>query len=219
MRKLTKHLPNTMTLCNVGVGIAAIMLALSGDFDKSAGLIIISVIVDSLDGVVARMVGSTSKLGSYLDTVSDFLSFAVAAGILLVKAFGVSWVIGVLFVLASMARLIIFMRTKTPGCFLGVPTTVAGGFIASVVLIHPAELERPEMSFVMSAVAVLLSLLMLTRKRYYRIEFKKRKTITLILAVLSYVYVLNQSIFFRICAFIFLFYIAFGWLRIREPRN
>jgi CDP-diacylglycerol---serine O-phosphatidyltransferase len=216
MAKLTRHIPNTMTLFNVGVGLAAIFLAISGEYGKSAGLILVSVIVDTFDGYVARMLQSTSKFGGYMDTVSDFLAFAIAASILMVKAYDVNFVIGGIFLLSSVLRLLIFMKTKNPQFFWGVPTTVSGGLIATLVILRPASLPANELSVWMSALMIILSLLMLSKRKYYRVEIRRRRTITLLVAVFMSLFAVNSMLLILILSLMFLTYIAFGWLRISE---
>ena len=66
-----------------------------------------------------------------MDTVSDFLAFAIAASILMVNEFNVHPAVAGFFVLASVARLIYFMKTKNSTNFYGVPTTIAGGLLAT----------------------------------------------------------------------------------------
>jgi CDP-diacylglycerol---serine O-phosphatidyltransferase len=219
MARLVRHIPNTMTLFNVGIGLAAIFLALSGEYGKSAALVLVSVIVDTFDGYVARMLQSTSKFGGYMDTISDFLAFAVAASILMVKAYDVNYIIGAIFLLASVLRLVIFMKTKNPSYFWGVPTTVSGGLLATLVLLRSPTLPAYELSIWMSALMVILSLLMLSRKKYYRIEIKGRRTTTLGLAVFLSLFAVNSMLLILILSLMFLGYISFGWLRISEVSN
>jgi len=211
--RITMQIPNSMTLFNVAVGVAAIMLALSGEYQKSAGLILVSVIVDSFDGYVARMLQSTSKFGGYMDTVSDFLSFAVAAAILLTRVYDVSlWFAG-FFVVASVARLLYFMKTKNTTHFYGVPTTAAGGLLAAIIIINPRTASHVEDTVLMSAVTVILSLLMLTKKRYYRLGIRKRKTLTFVIAVFMTLFAVNFSLFMWLMLLLFIGYIALGWVR------
>ena len=207
-----------MTLFNIGVGLASILLSFSGEYNKAAGLIIVSVVVDSFDGYVARKLGTTSKLGSYLDTISDFLSFGVAASVLMSMVYDLNPLVTVIYVVASAKRLHHFMKTKTPGFFFGVPTTVSGGFLATIVLVRPEISTPEELTIVMSWVVFSLSLLMLTRQKYYRIEFRKRRTITLLMGSFLSIFALNSDFAIRILLFLMLSYIAFGWFKIREPK-
>jgi CDP-diacylglycerol---serine O-phosphatidyltransferase len=213
MVKIKKHIPNMMTLFNIAAGIASIMLGLGGEYGKAAGLIIVSVIVDCFDGYVARMFNSTSKFGGYMDTISDFLAFGVSASILMLKVYSLNIVLAVIFTLASAFRLLYFMKTKNSKFFFGLPTTTAGGFIATIVIL------KPPLPFNASLLMIGLSLLMLSRIKYYRIDFSNKKTLTFILAVFLYLFVLDLNLAVWGVLTVFLAYILFGWLRIREVKG
>ena len=221
MAKIRKHIPNSLTLLNIGIGLASILYALNGNYVKSAGLILVSGIVDSFDGYIARRLKSTSKLGGYLDTVSDFIAFGLATGILVWTVFDVWIPIIIVFIVSSGYRLWYFMRMKSTGFFYGLPTTTCGGLLSTLVIIHPASLYEgikilsisiPTMNVVM----IILSILMLSRKKYYRLEIKGRRTLTFFLAFFLALFVLNFMAFIHAMMFLFLSYIVFGWLRVKE---
>lgn len=66
---------DTVTLCNAVVGFAAGIVAFS-DLQLAARLLLLSVIVDALDGIVARS-GDNSDVGPLLDSITDVVSFGV----------------------------------------------------------------------------------------------------------------------------------------------
>jgi len=202
-----------MTFFNIILAILAIHLAFSGEYSKSAGLILVSVIVDCFDGYVARLLKSTSRFGSYLDLLSDFLAFGIGSAILMVKAFNVNIIIALFFVFASGFRLIYFIKNKNSKLFYGLPTTTAGGFIAAIILIDPW------LPIGMDYLMILLSVLMLSfRIKYYRIDLSGRKTISTILTIFLALFVLDFKLAIQAIYLVFLFYMAFGWLKIKEVR-
>ena len=211
-RSLVRAIPNSMTLFNVAVGLAAILLAWSGEYEKSAGLIIVSVIIDSFDGYVARLFDSTSKFGSYLDTISDFLAFGLAASLLMVNVFRVNLLVAGFFIFASGFRLLYFLKTKNSKFFFGLPTTVVGGFLATAVFI------RPDLPLAPDHLMLILSLLMVSRVKYYRIDVRGRKTLSMILAIFLTLFVLDVTLAIRVVMIFFLSYILLGWLRIKEVK-
>ncbi|MFH1403366.1 MAG: CDP-alcohol phosphatidyltransferase family protein [Candidatus Altiarchaeota archaeon] len=213
MSNISRHIPNSLTLINIGFGIAAILLALSGQYGKSAGMIMVSVIVDCFDGYMARLLKSTTRIGSYMDLISDFISFGVAAAVLTVKLFDVNVYIALFFIAASGYRLIYFMKTKNDRFFYGMPTTVAGGFIASISLL------KPEIPVSHNLLMVILSLLMLAfRIKYYRLNFKGRRTISTLIAIVLGVFVLDFTYGLMLIMFLIITYMAFGWLHVKEPK-
>ena len=81
-------LPSMFTLANMFSGYACIVYAMRGELEKAAPLIGLAIVVDMLDGRVARMTGSTSQFGVEFDSLADVISFGVAPAIM---AFQWSW--------------------------------------------------------------------------------------------------------------------------------
>src|SRR6058998_4199993 len=75
-------LPSMFTLANMFCGYACIVYAMRGELEKAAPLIGLAIIVDMLDGRVARMTGTTSQFGVEFDSLADVISFGVAPAIM-----------------------------------------------------------------------------------------------------------------------------------------
>ncbi len=71
-------LPNLFTTAALFAGFYAIVQAMNGAFDHSAVAIFLAMILDSLDGRVARMTHTQSEFGAEYDSLSDMVSFGVA---------------------------------------------------------------------------------------------------------------------------------------------
>ncbi|MBD63487.1 MAG: CDP-diacylglycerol--serine O-phosphatidyltransferase [Gammaproteobacteria bacterium] len=76
-------LPNVITLTGLSLGLSSIRFALESDFNLAIVCILLAGICDVLDGMLARHLNSESDLGAQLDSLSDFLSFGIAPGILI----------------------------------------------------------------------------------------------------------------------------------------
>jgi CDP-diacylglycerol---serine O-phosphatidyltransferase len=76
-------LPNLITLVALCSGITAIRLAFEGRFEIAVAAIILAVVLDALDGRLARLLKGTSKFGAELDSLADFVNFGVAPALLL----------------------------------------------------------------------------------------------------------------------------------------
>lgn len=70
--------PNLFTGLNITIGIAAVYFAITGNFLTSAWLIILSTVMDKLDGTTARLFNAATDFGVQFDSFSDFFSFGVA---------------------------------------------------------------------------------------------------------------------------------------------
>ena len=75
-------LPNVITLSGLSFGLSSIRFALESDFNFAIICILFAGICDVLDGMLARHLQSESDLGAQLDSLSDFLSFGIAPGLL-----------------------------------------------------------------------------------------------------------------------------------------
>jgi CDP-diacylglycerol---serine O-phosphatidyltransferase len=76
-------LPNIVTLLALCIGITAIRYALEGRFELAVSLVISAMILDAVDGRLARYLQGTSKFGAELDSLADFVNFGVAPAIIL----------------------------------------------------------------------------------------------------------------------------------------
>lgn len=82
---IKRNIPNLFTLCNLLSGCIGIVFTLEGNLVWCAYMVGIACIFDFLDGLVARMLHVTSRLGKELDSLADMVSFGVVPGVLLYK--------------------------------------------------------------------------------------------------------------------------------------
>ena len=131
---ITKHIPNTLTLCNLLSGAAATVYALEGDFVMALTMIIIGAVFDFFDGFSARMLGVSTGIGKELDSLADDITFGLAPAAVvftLLQSFvqladapwtWVPWM-GFLIAAFSARRLAVFnLDTRQTGSFIGLAT-------------------------------------------------------------------------------------------------
>ena len=80
---LIQLIPNMLTIAAICAGMTAIRLGMQGNYEWAVKLILIAAVLDGLDGRIARLLRSDSKMGAELDSLADFLNFGVAPGLLL----------------------------------------------------------------------------------------------------------------------------------------
>lgn len=193
MSVLRYTIPNSLTALSLLLGIGSIVTTQIGDLEFAAWLIVWCGLLDTMDGIAARLLKATSSFGAEFDSMADLVSFGVAPGVLIFNAglqiagieveSGQFWVLlaacGV-FVLAGAMRLARFnLASSKPrtGWFAGVPITAAGGgLISSMVIVlvrHddistslPLHLYLPILMFV-------LALLMISRLRFPKAVVRK----------------------------------------------
>lgn len=81
--RLTRVIPNAITVTALCMGLSAIRFALMERWEAAVCLILIAAILDAMDGRIARLLRADSPFGAELDSLSDFISFGVAPGIVL----------------------------------------------------------------------------------------------------------------------------------------
>ncbi|HAJ90880.1 MAG TPA: hypothetical protein DCM27_07725, partial [Rhodospirillaceae bacterium] len=133
---LSKLIPNLITMMALIAGITSVQKALTGNFEVAVLLLLAAAILDVMDGAVARALKAQSEFGAQLDSLSDFLAFGVAPGLILYvwtlgDAGKLGWIAAVVFPVAAALRLARFnvmaaSTTEIPlwkkRFFTGVPT-------------------------------------------------------------------------------------------------
>lgn len=77
-----KSIPSIITLTNLLLGIVSLIYTMKQDFRMSAYMILLAMILDGMDGKIARRLDASSAFGKELDSLSDLVSFGVAPAIL-----------------------------------------------------------------------------------------------------------------------------------------
>lgn len=74
---IKKHIPNTITCCNLISGCVATYYAFQSDFELALLFIIIGAVFDFFDGMSARLLGVSSPIGKELDSLADDITFGL----------------------------------------------------------------------------------------------------------------------------------------------
>lgn len=176
--------PNTVTVANLFCGFLTIIYASSGRIDKAVAAIAIAILLDGLDGRVARSLNATSKFGLEFDSFSDLVSFGVAPAILmyqwcfvvLADEFGVF--VTFVYVICAASRLARFNITdNTTGGFTGLPAPAAGGMVAAFVYSMPRIPVDYTLVTCGAALMWLLSYLMISKIPYFSIKKLRMRSV------------------------------------------
>lgn len=170
---ITKSLPSIFTLGNLFLGILAIIFVFNENANVAAVLVIVAMLLDGLDGRVARALNAQSEFGKELDSLSDVISFGVApAFIMYYVAFTdispyAAWIVTAIFPICGAIRLARFnVVAGIPGYFIGLPIPAAGGILSTLALFH-----NDLSVYILLLSTLLLSYLMVSRLKYP--NFKK----------------------------------------------
>ena len=167
-------LPGMLTVGNMFCGWACIVYAMRGDYATAAPFVAFAMILDTLDGRVARMTGATSEFGVEFDSLADVISFGVAPAVLVftwgLDALGrLGWAVGFLFVTAAAMRLARFNIQGKGGdrrYFIGMPSPAAASVLAATVFAWPGGLEGIRDAVLALPVVLVPAALMVSRIRY-----------------------------------------------------
>jgi CDP-diacylglycerol--serine O-phosphatidyltransferase len=128
-------------------GYACIVYSMSGRLEQAAPYIGIAIVLDMLDGRIARLTGTTSAFGVEFDSLADVISFG-AAPVVLAFAWGlnglgqVGWAAGFIFMSATAIRLARFnIQTSVQvdkRYFVGMPAPAAAGVVAATIYASPS---------------------------------------------------------------------------------
>lgn len=141
-RRLLFIAANVCTVLSIIAGMSAILLALHGNTMLAATLLLGSVVLDALDGPLARRFGVASPFGAQMDSMADMCAFGIAAPIVAFQWLhgGMpTWMLGAacaLMAVCAAVRLARFNVSPKDGrYFSGVPTTLAATVLALSVLL------------------------------------------------------------------------------------
>lgn len=225
--KITKHIPNAITCCNIISGCVSILFMCHNRLLWAAAMIFVAAVFDFLDGFAARLLNAKSSIGGELDSLSDIVSFGVAPSFIvawLLSKTGIGWwvhnfnVFPVLaFILAAFAaiRLAKFnLDTRQTESFIGLPVPAVGLFIASLPLMM-MKLDREGTLFgivanpyFLLAMVVIFSWLMVSEVPFFSFKMKNLKFKDNILRYFVMIFAIVAVVILQWVAlpFIFLFY-------------
>jgi CDP-diacylglycerol--serine O-phosphatidyltransferase len=183
MATIKNYLPTIVTMGNLACGFGAIVLIINNELAYAAWLVILAMIFDGLDGQVARLTKTTIVWGAHLDTLADMITFGLVPAFLIGRLGALStpvavWCVCFFYTLSAAIRLAKFESkssssgSKRSKYFTGLPSTLAGGTTASLILLDSylkTTLNIQAVSTCLPCVIFILGILMLSKVPYVRI--------------------------------------------------
>lgn len=188
-------LPSLFTLGNMFCGYACVVYAMRGEFETAAPFIGFAVVLDMLDGRIARLTGTASAFGVEFDSLADVISFGMAPAILAfnwgLQPLGrLGWAAGFFFVTAAAMRLARFNIQSNAGgdkrYFVGMPSPAAAAVPAATVFAYPAGLYDYRAALPALAMMLVPAILMVSTIRFRSfktLDLRKRRPYTVLLFI------------------------------------
>ena len=221
-------LPNLFTTAGLFAGFYAIVAAMSNNFEAAAIAIFVAMVMDGIDGRVARLTHTQSEFGVQYDSLSDMVCFGLAPSLIIFEWAlrsmieqgwiwnKLGWLSAFVYTAGAALRLARFntqVGSADKHYFQGLPSPSAAAVLAGLVWFsEDNNLSGEDMWMVGSVLAAAMGALMVSNVRYYsfkEIDFKNRVPfVALVLTVVVFVVISSHppSVLF----FGFLLYVISG---------
>ena len=198
-------LPNLFTTAALFAGFYAIVAATKNQFEVAALAIFVAMLLDGIDGRVARLTNTQSDFGAQYDSLADMVSFGLAPALVsyewMLNGMGkLGWLAAFVYVACAALRLARFntqVSTADKRYFQGLPSPSAAAIVAGLVWVSEVYLPdgKPYLKWVAFLMTLSAGILMVSRVRYHsfkginwrgRVGFMVLPAIVLALAFISY---------------------------------
>ena len=226
-RKGLYILPNLFTLAALFGGFYAIVMAMNGRFDQAAIGVFCAMVLDSLDGRVARMTNTQSAFGEQMDSLSDMVSFGAAPALIayvwaLTSLGRWGWIAAFVYCACAALRLARFnvnTAVVDKSFFQGLPSPAAAALVAGFIwLMTEAGVKGEDVRWYMFALTLYSGLTMVTNVPFYSfkdVSLKRSVPFVVIVLIALGIAVINIDpptvIFALFVVYGFSGYALYGW--------
>jgi CDP-diacylglycerol---serine O-phosphatidyltransferase len=169
-------LPNLFTTGALFAGFFAIVQGMNGRFDIAAIAIYVAMVLDGLDGRVARLTRTQSAFGAEYDSLSDMVSFGAAPALVIyewaLRDMGrLGWIAAFLYCVCAALRLARFntqLEVADKRYFQGLPSPAAAALMAGLVwVMHDFEVAGRNIKWWVWGVTVFAAITMVSNVKFY----------------------------------------------------
>ncbi|MDP1559202.1 MAG: CDP-diacylglycerol--serine O-phosphatidyltransferase [Nitrosomonas sp.] len=229
-------LPNLFTTAALFAGFFAIVQAMNGNFEYSAIAVFIALVLDGLDGRVARMTNTQSEFGAEYDSLADMVSFGVAPALIVyewaLKDMGKwGWIAAFIYCACAALRLARFnanTEVADKRFFQGLPSPAAAALIAGLVWVMlNYKIQGTDINWLVWAITLFAGLSMVSNLAYYsgkEINLRRKVPFFVILLLGLFFFVLIPShpplvLFCLFAAYALSGYVLKLWRFFRDKQN
>jgi CDP-diacylglycerol--serine O-phosphatidyltransferase len=178
-------LPNAFTTAALFCGFYAIVMAMNQKFENAAWAIFIAMILDGLDGRIARLTNTQSEFGAQYDSLSDMVSFGAAPALVIyewsLRGMGkLGWLAAFVYCAGAALRLARFntnIEIVDKRFFQGLPSPAAAAIVAGLILLmNDLQVPGVRLTWVCWAIVLVAGLSMVSNVPFYSfkdVNFRK----------------------------------------------
>lgn len=195
-------LPNLLTTAGLFAGFYGIVAAIGGRYEEAAIAIFVAIVMDGMDGRIARMTNTQSDFGAEYDSLVDMVAFGLAPALIVyewaLQPLGkIGWLIAFVYAAATALRLARFntqVSTLGKRYFQGLASPAAAGLIAGLVwFVDDAGMAGTDVTYIVAFLTTAAGVLMVSNVRYRSfkdIDFKgKIRFVIVLFIVLGLVFI------------------------------
>ena len=169
-------LPNAFTTLNLFAGFYAIVQGMNHEYEKAAVAIFVAMVLDSLDGRVARLTRTQSAFGAEYDSLTDMVSFGAAPALIMyewaLRDLGrVGWIAAFVYCAGAALRLARFntqLSVADKRWFTGLPSPAAAALVAGMIWVfNDYQVRGGDVKWFAAAVTIYAGITMVTSVKFY----------------------------------------------------
>jgi CDP-diacylglycerol---serine O-phosphatidyltransferase len=228
-------LPNLFTLAALFGGFYAVVMAMNGRFEQAAIGVFCAMVLDSLDGRVARMTNTQSTFGEQMDSLSDMVSFGAAPALIVyewaLKGMGkLGWIAAFVYCSCAALRLARFntnISVVDKRFFQGLPSPAAAALVMGFIWVMDDQgldvrSTGPWLAWMAFGFTLFSGLTMVTNAPFYSfkdVSLKRSVPFVVIVAIALAIALINvhppMVLFAMFCLYGLSGYAVYGWRRLK----
>jgi len=169
-------LPNLFTTLNLFAGFYAIVQGMNHDFEKASIAIFVAMVLDTIDGRVARLTRTQSAFGAEYDSLTDMVSFGAAPALVMyewaLRDLGrIGWIAAFVYCVGTALRLARFntqLSTADKRWFTGLPCPAAAALVAGMIwVLNDYQVQGGEVKGLAAAITIYAGITMVSNVKFY----------------------------------------------------
>lgn len=227
-------LPNSFTIAALFCAFFAITQSMHGRYETAAIAVFISMLLDGMDGRIARWTNSQSAFGEQLDSLADMVSFGVAPALIAYKwqlwQFGkLGYSVAFIYCACAALRLALFntlIGKVSKRWFIGIPSPTAAALIVGLIWVNHSYERVPAVEWICLLITLFAGLSMVAQVPFWSFkEINIRRKVPFFAMIVAMLVLLIIAMEPSLVLFLFFLgyslsgYVMFGWRWLKRRRQ